>query len=368
MIKTLYLGTKSEIKQNLEGTVDQLLTLTKTVELVLNRNELGSINLVIADKDQKGTNTDNILHLLRLNGVQNEVPVILVGQAFTNEERKRFMQLGYAELCVGSENLLPLVRMVLSKNTNQIVQQLASVKRTSIAKRAFDLAFAGTFLLFASPILAAIAIGIRIDSKGPIVYRSKRVGNGYQVFDFLKFRTMKMNADHLVKDMMKENQYKNEETIGASAKARSNEYLIDAMGNTIDEETFIANRKTEKAGAFFKVQNDPRITRIGRFLRATSLDELPQFVNVLKGDMSIIGNRPLPLYEAEQLTTDQWAARFLAPAGITGLWQVEKRGKAAMSETERKELDNTYTKNQSFWFDMRILAKTIPALLQKENV
>jgi lipopolysaccharide/colanic/teichoic acid biosynthesis glycosyltransferase len=368
MIKALYIGTKCEGMSNLDRAVDRLITLTKTVELVMNRKELGSVNLVIADKDQKGTNSDNILHLLRLNGVNNDVPIILVGQSFTHEERKRFMQLGYAELCVRSENLLPLVRMVLSKNTNQIVQQKASVKRTSIAKRAFDIAFAGTFLLFASPILAAIAIGIRLDSKGPIVYRSKRVGQGYEVFDFLKFRTMKMNADHLVKDMMKENQYKNEETIGAFAKARSNEYLIDAMGNTIDEETFIANRKIEKAGAFFKVQNDPRITRIGRFLRATSLDELPQFLNVLKGDMSIIGNRPLPLYEAEKLTTDQWAARFLAPAGITGLWQVEKRGKADISETERKELDNAYTKNQSFWYDMRILFKTIPALLQKENV
>ena len=166
---------------------------------------------------------------------------------------------------------------------------------------------------------------------------------------------------------MKENQYKNEDGVEAS-KIKSTEFLIDAMGNTIDEETFIASRKQDKAGAFFKVKDDPRITKIGRFLRATSLDELPQFVNVLKGDMSIIGNRPLPLYEAEQLTTDQWAARFLAPAGITGLWQVEKRGKSAMSETERKELDNYYTLNQSFLYDMRILAKTVPALLQKENV
>jgi lipopolysaccharide/colanic/teichoic acid biosynthesis glycosyltransferase len=245
---------------------------------------------------------------------------------------------------------------------------LESFKTVSVFKRIFDVSFASVFLLIFSPILAIIAIGIRLDSKGPIVYRSKRVGHGYQVFDFLKFRTMKMNADHLVKELMKENQYKNEEDPNASVQVKSNEYLIDAMGNTIDEETFIAHRNNEKAGAFFKVQNDPRITKIGSFLRATSLDELPQFFNVLFGDMSIVGNRPLPLYEAEQLTTDQWVGRFLAPAGITGLWQVEKRGKSNMSETERKELDNDYTKNQSFWYDMRILAKTFPALLQKENV
>ena len=84
--------------------------------------------------------------------------------------------------------------------------------------------------------------------------------------------------------------------------------------------------------------------------------------------MSIVGNRPLPLYEAEKITTDQFAMRFLAPAGITGLWQVTKRGKGEMSEEERMELDNSYARNYSFWFDIKLILKTIPALLQKENV
>jgi len=84
--------------------------------------------------------------------------------------------------------------------------------------------------------------------------------------------------------------------------------------------------------------------------------------------MSIVGNRPLPLYEAEKLTTDKYALRFLAPAGLTGLWQVEKRGKGKMSEEERLMLDNTYAENHSFWYDIKLILKTIPALLQKENV
>ena len=103
-------------------------------------------------------------------------------------------------------------------------------------------------------------------------------------------------------------------------------------------------------------------------MRNTSIDELPQLVNVLIGDMSIVGNRPLPLYEAEKLTTDRYALRFMAPAGITGLWQVEKRGKGAMSEEERLMLDNDYAKNHSFFYDILLILKTIPALFQKESV
>jgi lipopolysaccharide/colanic/teichoic acid biosynthesis glycosyltransferase len=103
-------------------------------------------------------------------------------------------------------------------------------------------------------------------------------------------------------------------------------------------------------------------------LRNTSLDEIPQLFNVLIGDMSLVGNRPLPLYEAEKLTNDQIAWRFLAPAGITGLWQVTKRGKDNMSPEERIALDMEYAMKNSFWLDAKIILSTIPALFQKEKV
>jgi lipopolysaccharide/colanic/teichoic acid biosynthesis glycosyltransferase len=126
--------------------------------------------------------------------------------------------------------------------------------------------------------------------------------------------------------------------------------------------------------AFIKISNDPRITRVGKFIRNTSIDELPQLINILKGDMSIVGNRPLPVYEAELLTIEDMSKRFLAPPGLTGLWQVELRGRGGeMSEDERKRLDNEYAEhfignNYSFWYDLKLILRTIPALLQKDTV
>lgn len=124
----------------------------------------------------------------------------------------------------------------------------------------------------------------------------------------------------------------------------------------------------EKGPLFVKLNNDPRITKFGKFLRNSSLDELPQLFNVLKGDMSIVGNRPLPLYEASTLTTSQWAERFMAPAGITGLWQVSKRGQKEMSNEERIQLDIEYARKRNLLYDFKILLKTPGALLQNADV
>lgn len=206
--------------------------------------------------------------------------------------------------------------------------------KISKAKRSFDIIFASIVILILSPILLLVALAIKLESRGPVVYRSKRVGTGYQVFDFLKFRSMYRDADQRLKDLSHLNQYN--------------------AGND--------------GPLFTKINNDPRVTKVGRFIRKTSLDELPQLFNILKGDMSIVGNRPLPLYEAEQLTRDLWAKRFLAPAGLTGLWQVTKRGKNDMSSEERINLDVAYADKHSFWFDMKIIAKTPFAIIQEENV
>jgi lipopolysaccharide/colanic/teichoic acid biosynthesis glycosyltransferase len=201
---------------------------------------------------------------------------------------------------------------------------------------------------------------------------------------------MRTGSDELLKKLaVEKNQYKKEET-----KTENNPLDIPCpkcsalpKGESCSPIMFIGThqicdywfniQKIEAAknnSTFVKILDDPRVTKVGKFIRNTSIDELPQLINVLKGDMSIVGNRPLPVYEAELITGDDLSKRFLAPPGITGLWQVELRGKGGkMSEEERMRLDNEYADqfkgdNYSFWYDIKLILRTIPALLQSGAV
>ena len=264
----------------------------------------------------------------------------------------------------------------------QPASQLYSYK-VPVGKRIFDILVSASALIVLLPFFIIIALIIKFESKGPAFYYSYRVGTGYKIFKFWKFRSMRQNADKMLSAMKDLNQYQassntgsNTETVQeftlcatcAAAGSECQKKLIDGKGKIICEKQHIEAKKLQSGPAFIKIVNDPRITKFGNFIRNTSIDELPQLYNVLRGDMSIIGNRPLPLYEAEKITTDQFAARFIAPAGITGLWQVSKRGKGNMSEEERKALDIEYATNYSLKKDLKIILKTIPALFQKENV
>ena len=232
-------------------------------------------------------------------------------------------------------------------------------------KRSLDLVIASLLLFLLAPVFAVIAVAIRAESRGPIFYAAKRVGQNWKVFDFFKFRTMRIDADQLLRDVEHLNAYDTagsavRPVVGAADEAR----LIGDDGWVGEGEMASVLAKA----SFLKVENDPRITRVGHFLRNTSLDELPQLYNVVKGDMSLVGNRPLPLYEAETLTDDQNAERFLAPAGITGLWQVTERGGREVSESSRKALDVEYARERDFWYDVDLLYRTLPAAVQRTNV
>ncbi len=270
----------------------------------------------------------------------NEVPNILYNPDSVTANIKKAKLSGADDLYSGTfpvNDLLDRLEFLHSTKKRYLNEKVSGSSymklRISGSKRFFDILISSLLLILFSPAFLLIALAIKLESPGPVFYISKRVGTGYRIFNFYKFRSMRTDADKMIKDLIHMNQY-----------------------------------KSETGATFIKIDNDPRITSIGKFLRNTSLDELPQLINVLRGDMSIVGNRPLPLYEAEQITRDLWSKRFLAPAGITGLWQVTKRGRKEMSAEERIALDMAYADRCSMWFDLKIVARTVPALLQKESV
>lgn len=315
-----------------------------------------------------------------------QVPIILLSSNHQKELMALALRAGITDVFkmpLNTENATLRIDFLL-KNWQYLQTKGAKTTNTSsptpVGKRIFDILVAGSALLVLSPLLLIVYLWIRLESKGPAFYYSYRVGTGYKVFKFYKFRSMFTDADKRLKELKHLNLYESAETTGASntiqndlcdecrAKGDKCQFPVYADDIRWCEKEYTGSNRSKQAAAFFKFKNDPRITRSGKFLRNTSIDELPQLWNVIIGDMSIVGNRPLPLYEAEKLTTDKYALRFLAPAGITGLWQVEKRGKSNMSEDERLELDNTYAKTHSFWNDLKVILKTVPALFQKENV
>lgn len=311
--------------------------------------------------------------------------IVLVFKTIDREELSHYQKAGIndtSSTSIPKERLLNGVEFV---ERNQALILASLVEKGSLGtyeaplwKRLFDILFASLAIIVLLPFVLIVIILIKVESKGPAVYKSKRVGSNYSVFDFYKFRSMYSDADKRLRDMLGMNQYcdieADQEYDFFNANQipiveKSNESLFVSDDEVISEATFMRDKSNRQRNNFVKYENDPRITKVGKFLRKFSIDELPQLINIIKGDMSIVGNRPLPLYEAEQLTSDQYIDRFLAPAGLTGLWQVEKRGDSGkLSPEERKQLDIYYANNYSFMMDMKILFRTFTAFIQKENV
>ncbi len=326
-----------------------------------------------------------MLETLQKNKVFPDVPYFLISNKLNDNLNRICLKTGVADVFK-----MPLRRDHLQRRVNFLVKNWKALRgkvhaqkiptyKTPPLKRIFDILFSGSVLLALSPLLLILVIIMKLESRGPIFYYSLRVGTGYRIFKFYKIRSMYVNADQKLKDLKHLNQYAGKDDAAAALdvstlcdhcikNGTSCTRLLYADEISWCEKNYISTRKALSENAFIKLKNDPRVTKVGKVLRNTSIDELPQLWNVLIGDMSIVGNRPLPLYEAEKLTTDKYAMRFMAPAGITGLWQVEKRGKGDMSSEERMMLDNAYAETHSFRNDIKLILKTIPALLQKENV
>jgi lipopolysaccharide/colanic/teichoic acid biosynthesis glycosyltransferase len=195
-----------------------------------------------------------------------------------------------------------------------------------VLKRGFDVVVSATALLFLAPLLALVALAIRLDSPGPVFFRQPRRGRLGSTFRIVKFRSMRIGAEQQRSDVLHMN---------------------------------------EVDGPLFKIKGkDPRVTRVGAFIRKTSIDELPQLWNVLRGEMSLVGPRPFVVYEADQITG--WAMRRLdMTPGITGLWQVLGRNDIPFEEMTK--LDYLYVTNWSIWWDFKILCQTIPVVLGKRG-
>jgi lipopolysaccharide/colanic/teichoic acid biosynthesis glycosyltransferase len=200
-------------------------------------------------------------------------------------------------------------------------------------RRALDFLVAAFLLLLAAPLLVTIALAIRIDSKGPILFRQRRVGRGRREFTIFKFRTMRAGAD----------------------ATRHRKYV----------QTLIGGNSEAERGRLYKLSVDDRVTRVGRVLRSWSLDELPQLINVLFGQMALVGPRPVIPYEVDMYPED-YLRRFAVKPGLTGLWQVSGRNERTYDEMVSFDIE--YAEADSLLLDLRILVKTVPVVLRRQGV
>ena len=402
MIGIVYLGTNPQTEERLKYIPGRLVQLTKNYKEAATACAPHVRNEHFIVFYEKNVRTEDITAITYLRKKCANVYIILLTDVLTDEDRQIYQKCGINDTLSVNASVTELNKKIQFISDREAIMFDDQVSKKHILrfkiplwKRTFDIVFSLLAIIILSPVFIITAIAIRLESPGPILFKSKRVGTNYTIFDFLKFRSMYTDAEKRLKEVSKAagNQYA-EKDEKEEAKANITAPLGDeaemammAMGKESDmmisddevmlvgddfvvaESDFSKEKEEEINNAFVKIENDPRVTKVGRFIRKYSIDELPQLFNILKGDMSIVGNRPLPLYEAEKLTIDSSIDRFMAPAGLTGLWQVEERGKGGlMSAEERKQLDITYGQTYNFLLDMKIIFRTLTAFIQKENV
>lgn len=387
-LKVIYIGGYLNFIQQFENNPNLFnLTIAENgLAAISILQEDNSFDGIISEVFLAGMNGIEVAKMLKSKNIHYSTPFILVSP----ERDNKFKDVAFASVVndfydgkIDVNDIYTRIGFIKRFNSYYVDahETVSKVHEYKIPwdKRLFDILVSATALLMLSPVILLVMLAIRLESKGKVYYTSKRVGTGYKIFLFYKLRSMRVGSDAVLKDLKHLNQYQSFTKESDSKdvcprcavlpEGQSCSQELYSEGKKVCEYWFYETKKKNVSSTFIKIKDDPRITRVGKFIRNTSIDELPQLINVLKGDMSIVGNRPLPLYEAEMLTSDDWSERFMGPAGITGLWQVEQRGKKGkMSEEERKALDNQYAKTYSFWGDIKLILRTVPALFQKENV
>ena len=399
MIGVIYIGNNPQSEERLRYLPGKQTVFKQNyVEAAeeCNRHKINDHYIIFLEKANQ---TEDVKAINYLKQNCQGIYIILLTPHLSTEERQVYQQAGINDTL---DTVAP-VTLINKKiqficDREDMLFDFNITKKTVLQfkiplwKRIFDIVFSSLAIIVLSPVMILTAIAIKLESPGPAMFKSKRVGTNYQIFDFLKFRSMYTDAEKRLKELSKTgNQYSKQK--GQRLSSIATPLGVDSQGDLLDKEIessmminddeimligddFVVNesdfakqKEEDINNAFVKIENDPRVTKVGRFIRKYSIDELPQLFNILKGDMSIVGNRPLPLYEAEKLTADASIDRFVAPAGLTGLWQVEERGKGGkMSAEERKQLDIKYGQTYSFALDMKIIFRTLFAFVQKEDV
>ena len=399
MIGIVYLGKNPNTRDKLKYVPGQIVRMTSTYKDAAKLCVPRVKNEHFIVFFERGVISEDITSITYLKKKCPGLYIILLTGLLSNEERLTYQKCGINDTLNKDSSVTEINKKIqfITSRENILFDDKASGKnilhfKIPIWKRTFDIVFSLIALIILSPVFIITAIAIKLESKGPVMFKSKRVGTNYTVFDFLKFRSMFMDSDKRLKELSKtQNQYSDKieepvvpvghfdanvddntaigDDLGAEMLISDEEVMLVGDDFVVSESSFNKQKNEDINNAFVKIENDPRITKVGHFIRKYSIDELPQLVNILKGDMSVVGNRPLPLYEAEKLTSDDSIDRFMAPAGLTGLWQVEKRGDSGkLSADERKQLDITYGQTYNFILDMKIIFKTLTAFIQKDDV
>ncbi len=322
--RVLYVGSKD--------TYNKFRYFLQKTSIIV--NEIGYIS--IEDND------NSIEYIGRLSDLENVIRKYNIDQVFILQ--KRDMEIKnlqkYVDICIEMGITCRIIidtfrrrkafSFVSSVGTYP-VSTFHTVTMNSferVLKRLFDIVFSVAFIILTSPIMLITAIAIKLDSKGPVIFKQVRVGKNGRHFKIWKFRSMYQNAEELKAELM--------------------DY------NTVED------------GMMFKMKDDPRVTRVGKFIRKTSIDELPQFFNVLSGSMSIVGTRPPTIDEVSKYTAKQWRRISIKP-GITGMWQTNGRN-TITNFNDVVELDTKYIDEWSLWLDVKIMLKTVIEVFRHKNV
>ena len=300
-------------------TLVRLLRSNKRETDILGQLDNGVIAILLLDTSREGTHR----FMQKVESQAGALPFSSVGETYPNHLFETVLR--------GGEYPLEFHSFVLDESAGP-------TKIGLFAKRIFDIVVSASLIVLALPLMVVVGAAIAVTSPGPVIFRQKRLGKGCAPFIFYKFRSMSLNVDDSI----------------------HREFVTTLIKGGHEE-----INQQDAVKPLYKIKSDPRLTPIGGFLRKSSLDELPQLFNVLKGDMSLVGPRPPLTYEAEKYQS--WHLRRILEIkpGITGLWQVEGRSKVSFDEMVRMDL--RYTRDWSLMLDLKILTKTVGVVLRRDG-